>query len=347
MVNTKLELYQVGPHENAYQFGYQIGRRFSSLIRTRLASDVILRTKLRPYASSPPGQQLIEALRTKNRTKFPLYWDELVGTADGSDVALLDIILINFRKEILPFIPKEDSCVVESMADDCSDVMVVSDDMAIVAHNEDANVALVGHTYLIKLNLCDGNSFTAYTYAGELPSCAFGFNTHGVAGGIARNFISRSLLEAKNIDDALSIINSPEVSVGHCYNLIDVRGRKIFNVETASKDRISVQEIKKDPFFHANMYLHLHISQVEDDNSRSRQSRAALLPKQSKHEFLSLLGNTDDKEYPIFMKGPTLYTLCTAVFDLDAQTLSVLEGNPKEKNVAYILQMAPHLKRSI
>jgi hypothetical protein len=60
----------------------------------------------------------------------------------------------------------------------------------------------------------------AYTYAGELPSCAFGFNSYGVvftlnsvplaseeavAGGVARNFISRDLLEAHNLDDALEV----------------------------------------------------------------------------------------------------------------------------------------------
>lgn len=61
----------------------------------------------------------------------------------------MQIILINFRKEILPFLPKTElsnSYVVDT-PDDCSDVLVVSDSMAIAAHNEDANVALVGHTY--------------------------------------------------------------------------------------------------------------------------------------------------------------------------------------------------------
>lgn len=57
------------------------------------------------------------------------------------------IIVINFRKEILPFIPEtEASKVPDDTPDDCSDVLIVADDMAIAAHNEDANVALVGHT---------------------------------------------------------------------------------------------------------------------------------------------------------------------------------------------------------
>lgn len=57
------------------------------------------------------------------------------------------ILLINFRKQILAFIPKEGakSDNVDT-SDDCSDVLVISESMAIAAHNEDANVALVGHT---------------------------------------------------------------------------------------------------------------------------------------------------------------------------------------------------------
>lgn len=51
--------------------------------------------------------------------------------------------------------------------------------MAVAAHNEDGNVALVGHTYIIRATLENGLHFTAYTVAGELPSCAFGFNSEG------------------------------------------------------------------------------------------------------------------------------------------------------------------------
>ena len=50
--------------------------------------------------------------------------------------------------------------------------------------------------------------------------------------------------------------------MGHSYNIFDVNKRKIVNVETASKGRFSVLEIKAKPFFHANMYTHLQVLQV-------------------------------------------------------------------------------------
>lgn len=44
-------------------------------------------------------------------------------------------------------------------------------------------------------------------------------------------------------------------------------------------------------------------SKVHDENSMSRQKRASVLTKMSKGDFLSLLGDMDDKNYPIYMTG--------------------------------------------
>ncbi|XP_022992831.1 acyl-coenzyme A:6-aminopenicillanic-acid-acyltransferase 40 kDa form-like [Cucurbita maxima] len=353
MAGKKVEMFEVGPCESAYQMGFLIGKRFSDTIKSRLDKDLVLRDQLLPFAQAPQSQPLIEALCNNNKTRFPTYWDELVGIAEGSSVPVLEIILINFRKEILPFLHREVALAVDC-SDDCSDLLVVSENMAIAAHNEDANVALVGHTYLVKGKLQNGLSFLAYTYAGELPSCAFGFNNHGLAftlnsvpptneevaaGGIGRNFISRDLLESTSLENAISRVHSAEVSVGHSYNLIDVQTRRIVNVETASRFRYSVNEVGATPFFHANMYTHLQVNQVEDANSRSRQKRADELPKGSKNDFMSVLGDVDNKEYPIYMRGPTLYTLCTAVIDLDEQTLSIIQGNPEKNVISHVFSI--------
>ncbi|KAG1330378.1 acyl-coenzyme A:6-aminopenicillanic-acid-acyltransferase 40 kDa form-like [Cocos nucifera] len=350
----KLELFDVGQCEEAYQMGFLIGQRFSDLIQSRVAADLILQQQLLPFAGTAEAQLLIKSLCTANRQMFPRYWDELLGTAAGSGIPTLHIILLNFRKEILPFILKKEDTREEVTDDDCSDVLVVNDSMAIAAHNEDANIALIGHTYLVRAMLPNGVSFTAYTYAGELPTCAFGFNSCGLAftlnsvpptqeeitaGGIGRNFISRDLLEATGIGDALSRLHSSNTSVGHSYNLVDVRCRRIVNVETASGNRCSVHEVGRTPFFHANMYLHLEVQQVQDENSNSRQNRAAQLSADSKEKVLSILGDSVDKKYPIYMTGPTLYTLCTALIDLDEQTITIYEGNPVKKLVSYALPL--------
>ncbi|XP_062189624.1 uncharacterized protein LOC133892711 [Phragmites australis] len=359
MGSGKLDIFDAGRCADGYALGLAVGRRFSDVVRSRMRQDLVLQEQLLPFASTAQAQPLLAALQAANKERYPRYWDELVGTADGSGVPLLHVVLVNFRKEILPFIPKEGGHGREEEEEeepdgDCSDVLIVSESTAIAAHNEDGNVALLSHTYLVKATLPAGLSFTAYTYAGELPSCAFGFNSNGVAftldsvppvndeivaGAIARNFLSRDLLEARNLEDAMHRICSASVSVGHSYNLMDVRGRRIVNVETASGNRFAVHEAGAAPFFHANMYRHLQVKQVQDENSMSREKRAAQCSVDSKEKALSLLGDTADEKYPIFMTGPILYTLCTVLYDLDETTITIYRGNPKNGDIALVLPM--------
>lgn len=87
-----LVMFEVGPCENAYQMGFLIGQRFSKQIRSRVATDLILQQQLLPFAKTPQSQPLIKALSDANRKKFPNYWDELLGTAEGSGVPLLDVM---------------------------------------------------------------------------------------------------------------------------------------------------------------------------------------------------------------------------------------------------------------
>uniref|UniRef100_I1NLD6 Peptidase C45 hydrolase domain-containing protein n=1 Tax=Oryza glaberrima TaxID=4538 RepID=I1NLD6_ORYGL len=281
-----------------YELGVAVGRRFGEAIRRRMSGDAVLRRRLLPFASTAPGRALVDALRDANRA----------------------------RKELLPFITEEEdqhhhredeaAAVAADADDDCSDVLIVGESAAIAAHNEDANVALLGHTYVVKATSPDGSSsFTAYTYAGELPTCAFGFNSNGVR------------------------VSSPAMSVGHSYNLMDVRRRRIVNVETASGNRFSVREAAAAPFFHANMYRHLQVNQVQDENSMSRERRAAELSPDTKEKALSLLGDTADDKYPIYMTGPTLYTLCTVLVDLDEATMTIYKGNPKNRDAVRVFRM--------
>lgn len=100
---------------------------------------------------------------------------------------------------------------------------------------------------------------------------------------------------------------------------------------------------------------------VHDENSISRQKRAAQLPKQSKDDFLLLLGDSEDAKYPIYMTGTleddtntsslsSLFftispyfsgsTLCTEVLDLDKQAPSVIEGNLKKGEISHVFSIS-------
>lgn len=213
------------------------------------------------------------------------------------------------------------------------------------------------NSFLVHASLPAEASFTAYTYAGELSSCAFGFNSYGVgftlnavplcpqevvAGGIGRNFISRDLLEATCLEGAFQCIRVNELAVGHSYNIFDISSRRIVNVETASRGRFSVREIGVEAFFHANMYRHLKVSQIEDQSSLRRHARAAELPKYTKQDILSLLGDEKDQDYPIYMQGPNLCTLCTILVDMDAKELTIYSGKPENEKSTLVFNLAVH-----
>lgn len=90
----KLEMFEVGPCKDSYELGLLIGQRFSQRIKKRVASDLILQNQLRPFAQTPLSESLLKSLFYNNQTKFPSYWDELLGTAQGSGVPLLDVTFI-------------------------------------------------------------------------------------------------------------------------------------------------------------------------------------------------------------------------------------------------------------
>lgn len=88
------------------------------------------------------------------------------------------------------------------------------------------------------------------------------------------------------------------------------------------------------------------------------------MAKETKHDFLSVIGDTENKEYPIYMKGkykddlyslilsklnlkiflissgPKLYTMCSVLIDLDEQTLSIFQGNPKNKEISHVFSLS-------
>lgn len=61
----------------------------------------------------------------------------------------------------------------------CLLIIMLIQMMKIVSDIDSFNVWLIC-SYLIKATLSNEMSFIGYTYAGELPSCAFGYNSHGL-----------------------------------------------------------------------------------------------------------------------------------------------------------------------
>lgn len=63
----------------------------------------------------------------------------------------------------------------------CSDIVLTGPLLRAVAHNEDGAVNDVNRTAIVTAKIGSNPKFVAYTYLGDLPSGAFGFNDQGVA----------------------------------------------------------------------------------------------------------------------------------------------------------------------
>ncbi|PNG99413.1 hypothetical protein TSOC_014809, partial [Tetrabaena socialis] len=162
-------------------------------------------------------------------------------------------------------------------------------------------------------------SWFALTYAGELASTAFGANTAGVAftlnalypkevqlPGLGRNFLSRRLLDAVSVEEAMRVLQLEGQATGRSVNLISTREPlAVWNVEVGPGGTYDVVQLQDNSwYFHANSYLRLPQHQRLDNSSLHRQARAAqydmpLEPEQ----VLALLGDTQDAEFPIFRSG--------------------------------------------
>lgn len=59
--------------------------------------------------------------------------------------------------------------------------MLTGPHTCVVAHNEDSGAEDVNHTAIVTASIGSSPTFVAYTYLGDLPSGAFGFNANGIA----------------------------------------------------------------------------------------------------------------------------------------------------------------------
>lgn len=63
--------------------------------------------------------------------------------------------------------------------------------------------------------------------------------------GWGRNFVTRRLLEAKSLDEALNIVMNPNCFVGHNYQIMSLSERRAYDVEVAPFGVVGVMELNE------------------------------------------------------------------------------------------------------
>lgn len=78
---------------------------------------------------------------------------------------------------------------------------------------------------------------------------------------------------------------------------------------------------------------------IERHDSERSEPTLILQAPSTREDILTVLGDTKDKKYPIWRSGSdNVYTLCTAFFDLQAETVEVIFDNPKKDLSGYSQQ---------
>jgi hypothetical protein len=265
--------------------------------------------------------------------------------AQGANQPFEDLFLTNLRAEYRGYLP--------AAGQGCFDCAVVTEDAALLGHNEDGSPAFRDNLYVIHAQVDDKPAFTALSYPGFLCGNAFGFNAAGICFscdsvqprqtrvGIGRHLLARSLLESTSLEDAIARVTVPGRASGFSYSIGSIHEPRIVHVEVAPQTH-HVQEVE-GYYLHTNHYRMLDIAQVAGASSRARLERATQLvqrvPLRDARGVLSLLGDWENEQYPIYGTATAAdksATLCTGLFDLDAHHLRIYTSRPGQPAAEFL-----------
>lgn len=340
MTNFVTPLEEVHVSGSYFEVGYAIGKRFARWIHHALDHYSFLQEQILSYHQSSEGQARYHQLVHLNRTRYPGYMAELEGISQGAERSFEELFLVNMRGEYRDYL--------RCLYDECFDLSIVTDEVALIGHNEDGPPAFQGKMYLVHAKVRDQPEFTALTYPGFLCGNACGFNAEGVCFsvdgvqpehqkvGVGRHFIARSLLEAGSLDDAVARATVPQRASGFGYSIGSISERRVVYLEVAP-EAYHLQEVV-NCYVHANHYRELaDVHQVIPPSSKARMERASGILRDTTpmnaSGVLNILGDQMHTTFPIYRTATPpdeSLTLHTILFDMDTRRVKIISGHPSQ-----------------
>lgn len=338
---------------NHYNIGLQIGSTFRSRILSAMTNNTFFNDRMLPYNQTTEGSSLYSAYFDTASKRYPQYMDELRGMADGTQMKFSEVFLWNLKYEWkLLLEPRSGTLPTPS----CTDIFLANGkSVMVMGHNEDGDTIDITTGYIIEAQIMEESGrteeFYAFCYAGDLCGKAFGYNGKGVVttvnalfpkhvntSAMARNFINRATLTS-SYEEIQKILQEVPCSSGFSLNVGTFKGdMTISNFEVAPS---GVVETKVKGYgYHFNMYLHSDVPQYEDPSSEHRLARVRELPPPTDaRDITTILGDTEDKKYPIYRTATppdTAVTLATGLFDMSKGMFYLFRGNPADTDPVLI-----------
>jgi predicted choloylglycine hydrolase len=313
-----------------YDIGRGLGRHGASLVHGHLVKTYAWATVI-----ALRHDDRIRAARSLVEERYPQYWQELSGLADGLGLPFDEVFAWNCRGDVWAMAP-----------DGCTTVQIPGS-FPVIAHNEDGDPGLRSGCALATITPDQAQPFTAFVYPGSIPGHTFAINGSGLvltvnnirstlAGdGLPRMVLSRAVLDCATIDAALTLLSETPRSGAFHFTLAQAGQSRLASVEFTHAN-CSIAEIA-NPAVHANHLVHVEMAskpQIKTGSSGSRQERGQdiLDASDGSPDPLSVLWDQERRALPIYRAQPddpdNENTLATAVFKIgkDSVDWAVYDG---------------------
>ena len=290
--------------------------------------------------------------------RYPKYMNELIGIAEGADVSFDDLAVINAMEAVTMDALHLTKCTSMAVNEDRT-----VDGHVLIAHNEDWLPEDEKDVYVLHATPDDEPPFLGMSYGGLLVN--IGFNAAGIAQccdsvyptdsriGIPRVVVSRAVLGARTLSDAVQLVLAPQRAAGYNHLLVHESG-ELYSVEVSAR-KFAILYGDDGLMVHTNHYLDYNMQAVEYEpdeliGTRLRYYRALRLLKRTPLHSIKTLQTIqrDHLNYPNSICNHSTddmspldreKTINSMIIDLTSKAMHISWGNPCEnKYHSYYLE---------
>ncbi|MFF4484664.1 C45 family autoproteolytic acyltransferase/hydrolase [Streptomyces sp. NPDC001520] len=288
--------------------------------------------RLKARVSSTQTAENLAAVREQSRLTYPDQWAELVAMAEGANIPLDNLVLLNLRGDL---------GTEEKIG--CTDLAFRNNDAVFLAHNEDGSPEFEPYCVMLTLRLDGEPAVTTWWYPGFLPSNTITLNEYGLVWGIdnvrvaapaaapGRHFVARALQGCRTITEVVDRLRDEPSAGGFAYTIGQLGHPHAIQVEAAAGFYAyrSTRYADDAVLWHTNHLLNLPSSlDVPSDNSLTRAKTAATWTTPHSQPVDWCLQQLARAPIPQGVRrdaagGDNLVTLVTFVVDLSTATVTV------------------------
>lgn len=282
--------------------------------------------------------QTVACLMDRTKARFPEFYEELRGLADGLQLPFADVFAWNCRGDILASVP-----------DGCTTIQTPGDIIQI-SHNEDGLPFFRGHCFILDATPQSSPGFRAFCYPGSLAGHTFGWNDAGlvqavnnlrlrnVVPEIPRMVLGRAVLASETLQEAVKTLSCDPSCGGFHMTLAQSGETALLSVEYGGGDALAFEITSRSG--HANHALRLGVEgQIITRSSADRQATVERLTKQAGTVDLDILRDVSGSGLPIRRDDPDdpdqENTLATCVFTVSKTGVEWRIYSEKEGQAAY------------